>query len=48
VVFEQAKEWKPDLIAVGGPVRGALTGFFLGEAWPDIVEQAEVPVMRWR
>ncbi len=48
VIFEQANEWKPDLIAVGGAVRGALTGFFLGEAWPDIVEQAEVPVLRWR
>jgi len=48
VIFDQAKEWKPDLIAVGGPQKGALTGFFLGEAWPNIVEQAEVPVLRWR
>ncbi len=48
VVFEQAREYDPDLIAVGGAQKGALSGFFLGEAWPDIVEQAEVPVMRWR
>ncbi|MEA3403454.1 MAG: universal stress protein [Armatimonadota bacterium] len=48
VIFDQASEWEPDLIAVGGAVRGTLTGFFLGEAWPDIVEQAEVPVLRWR
>ncbi|MFW5868950.1 MAG: universal stress protein [Armatimonadota bacterium] len=48
VIFEQAKKYDPDLIAVGGPQRGALSGFFLGEAWPAIVEQAEVPVMRWR
>ena len=48
VIFEQAKKWEPDMIAVGGPQRGALSGFFLGEAWPDIVEQAEVPVLRWR
>jgi nucleotide-binding universal stress UspA family protein len=48
VIFEQARKWDPDMIAVGGPQRGALSGFFLGEAWPDIVEQAEVPVLRWR
>ncbi len=48
IIFDQMREWKPDLIAVGGPQRGALTGFFLGEAWPDIVEQADVPVLRWR
>lgn len=48
VIFERAAEWEPDLIAVGGAPKGALGGFFLGEAWPDIVEQAEVPVLRWR
>jgi nucleotide-binding universal stress UspA family protein len=48
VIFQQAKKWDPDMIAVGGAQRGALSGFFLGEAWPDIVEQAEVPVLRWR
>lgn len=48
VIFEQAKKWDPHMIAVGGAQRGALSGFFLGEAWPDIVEQAEVPVLRWR
>ncbi len=48
IIFEQARAWQPDLIAVGGPHRGALSGFFLGEAWPEIVEQADVPVLRWR
>lgn len=48
VIFQEAKKWEPDLIAVGGAQKGALSGFFLGEAWPDIVEQAEVPVLRWR
>ncbi|MGD9496084.1 MAG: universal stress protein [Armatimonadota bacterium] len=48
IIFEQAKEHEPDLIAVGGPQRGTVSGFFLGEAWPDIVEQADVPVLRWR
>lgn len=48
VIFEQAREWEPDLIAIGGAPKGALSGFFLGEAWPDIVEQASIPVMRWR
>ncbi|MFW5866869.1 MAG: universal stress protein [Armatimonadota bacterium] len=48
VIFDHAKKWDPDMIAIGGPQRGALSGFFLGEAWPDIVEQAEVPVLRWR
>ncbi|MGI5820218.1 MAG: universal stress protein [Armatimonadota bacterium] len=48
VIFNQAKKWDPQMIAVGGPQRGALSGFFLGEAWPEIVEQAEVPVLRWR
>ncbi|MBD3292709.1 MAG: hypothetical protein GF393_07265 [Armatimonadia bacterium] len=48
VIFQQARKWDPDIIAVGGAQKGALSGFFLGEAWPDIVEQAEVPVLRWR
>ncbi len=48
IIFEQMRAWKPDIIAVGGPIRGALSGFFLGEAWPEIVEQADVPVLRWR
>lgn len=48
IIFEQARAHEVDLIAVGGPARGALSGFFLGEKWPDIVEQAEVPVLRWR
>ncbi|NLO07215.1 MAG: universal stress protein [candidate division WS1 bacterium] len=48
IIFDAAREWQPDLIAVGGAQKGALTGFFMGEAWPDIVEQAEVPVLRWR
>jgi nucleotide-binding universal stress UspA family protein len=48
IIFQQAKKWDPQMIAVGGPQRGALSGFFLGESWPEIVEQAEVPVLRWR
>lgn len=48
IIFEQARVHKADLIAVGGPLRGALSGFFLGEQWPEVVEQAEVPVLRWR
>lgn len=48
IIFEQARAWKADLIAVGGPARGALSSFFLGERWPEVVEQAEVPVLRWR
>lgn len=48
VIFREAKKWDPDMIAIGGPQRGALSGFFLGESWPEIVEQAEVPVLRWR
>ncbi len=48
IIFEQMRAWEPDIIAVGGPVKGALSGFFLGEAWPEIVEQADVPVLRWR
>lgn len=48
IIFEQARRHKVDLIAVGGPARGALSGFFLGEKWPEVVEQAEVPVLRWR
>jgi len=48
IIFEQMRAWKPDIVAVGGPVKGALSGFFLGEAWPEIVEQADVPVLRWR
>ncbi len=48
IIFEQARAGRPDLIAVGGPLKGALTGFFLGEDWPDVVEQAHVPVLRWR
>lgn len=48
VIFDQASSWQPDLIAVGGAPKGTLSGFFLGEAWPEIVEQADIPVMRWR
>ncbi len=48
VVFDHVREWNADLVAIGGARKGTLTGFFLGEAWPDIVEQAKVPVMRWR
>jgi len=48
IVFEQARAHKADLIAVGGPIRGTLSGFFLGEKWPEVVEQAEAPVLRWR
>ncbi len=48
VIFDRAREWDPDLIAIGGAVKGTLSGFFLGEAWPDIVEQSRRPVLRWR
>ncbi len=48
IIFAQAKKWDPDMIAIGGPQRGALSGFFLGESWPEVVEQAEAPVLRWR
>lgn len=48
VLFDEAKTVGADLIAIGASPKGALTGFFIGEAWPDVVEQATVPVLCWR
>lgn len=48
VIFDEAKAVSADLIAIGASPKGALTGFFIGESWPDIVEQAKVPVLCWR
>jgi nucleotide-binding universal stress UspA family protein len=48
VIFDEAKAVGADLIAIGASPKGALTGFFIGESWPDIVEQATVPVLCWR
>jgi len=48
ILFDDAKRLDADLIALGGVPRGMLTGFFFGEAWPDVVEQAKVPVLLWR
>ncbi len=48
VLFDEAKAVGADLIAIGASPKGALTGFFIGESWPDIVEQAKVPVLCWR
>ena len=48
LLFEEAKAVGAELIAIGASPKGALTGFFIGESWPDIVEQAKVPVLCWR
>ena len=48
IVFEQAKDFDADLIIIGAAPKGPVTGFFIGEAWPDIVEQAKIPVLCWR
>lgn len=48
ILFEEAKRLNADLIAIGRARRGMLTGFFFGESWPDLVEQASAPVLLWR
>ena len=45
LVFDAAQDFKADLVAIGGPLRGTLSAFFFGESWPDIVEQAKTPVL---
>ena len=48
ILFEQAEKYDVDLIAIGSAPKGPVTGFFIGEAWPDIVEQARTCVLCWR
>lgn len=48
ILFEHAKAFEADLIVIGAAPKGAVTGFFIGEAWPDVVEQAKVSVLCWR
>ncbi len=48
VIFDEAHACDADLIAIGATPKGPVTGFFIGEAWPDVVEQAKVPVLCWR
>ena len=48
IIFEHGREFEADLIVIGAAPKGPVTGFFIGEAWPDIVEQAPVSVLCWR
>ncbi len=48
ILFEQGERFQADLIAIGGALQGPLSGFFLGEAWPEVVEQSQLPVLLWR
>lgn len=48
ILFEEAERFDADLIAIGAAMHGALSAFFFGEAWPEVVEQSELPVLLWR
>ena len=48
ILFEEGERFEADLIAIGGALQGMLSAFFLGEAWPEVVEQSRLPVLLWR
>jgi len=48
IIFTEANDFGADLIVIGAAPKGPVTGFFIGEAWPDVAEQAKVSVLCWR
>jgi nucleotide-binding universal stress UspA family protein len=48
VIFEAVHRFEPDLLVLGALRKGAAGALWFGQAWQQIVEQVDMPVLLYR